>query len=1276
MDFLSSQYFSAVNTHFDVGPAFYGPPPRRHKTRVDYICVPTATLHNVRRCHIQYSAADRLQLINDIARRDHLPLQIDIEVGLAYEHSPATAKFMWDKTRLVEDALHGTGREYLFQRVDRHLQSALANIPSMLNPDKMWHVFNSAIRDAAVDVYQLPAKKVVSRPTDTAEAIDNMLEAKNSLVSYQTICLGHGRGRLDGGDTVFLQQSLHDMLHVWKRLTVFRKARQAVDTCTKRDAQNRENTLLRSLRLHGGFVTCIRYGKFRDCCREKGWARNVENMMFLNLCDWRFPNGRTSCNCLGHRVGVLRRLWSGTRLPMPRKWMTAPVILWKTRYDMHVKTYAHFNRGQSSVSCENLFLLGVFQPRCGASSYFRNGVWNNKGPGLDTSWKSPGLCCFTVLCSRCWFLFGCTGVPLCVGNVALRQSLTKRMVSRDLQDCDSSTTWMCWANGFTTRFGNGGNISIFGTTPRVICGTSRVSIQCCNKKCYYTGSGNIKYHMYCHSMTLRMRFPVQQGKHWRWLFVKLQDLMTWSYCSRGTGKLTCTLKQEMVYYVFNLGPVGYKVIALLADIFLKCIILLLTSGEIAPQSKSYTCKTPLARTYLMFRSVHTRMMWHDALWLTAVNRWLLSWLTPMTFWIVRWVRLVFNKMWTNKNMLLSLQGWGHLFFTKMSTSMEYYLVSGVHAQSTWEGTNSLRGAITANSEHVKRRLKEAFTQWGDFGLATNPYDLLLWFSGQWSAEWPFQVWRPYFSVNLNTNAWILLSTSLLERFCGVQHAKEHSKRMDRRCIERCLMTMCVSFFVLCRPGWSFAFEDFNIGSPWQNALIFTRLYWRPCLANCIGIRQPVSGMMVVLLLVLTHGLVNSKKIWSHCLNWIRLPSGYMASEIGFSLYSQIIGQIFWLLIVLSSARLSFPFVFLLLASSSPCLRVRSNRCRIRWVARWKSGSRLPVIASAKMAVHARLLLGPHKRWLCISEELKEVRMDMCTHMCAQLCVINVFFASMYLRASGPHKITYAILFGCFGVLVRGASHARRLSRRWFWCAPSVMTRNRRSMSCYSASRSISHKCRGLELYSVVFTMSWFQQAQEGARPVKQQRVQDDEGLASKEKKMLEMLAKLCLKNSLEIRELQSAILCTFIVPRDSAIAVAGSDAAKNHVERMKAVQGNERKIDALGPIHVHVWASIVNAAVGSAATKEDADILKEHFDSITKPGSDPNSIALHVHVARFSKAWDKGTVKLHLACRSDWCTVFESLERALVASGAKRKLGQAPRGGLERQIRELLDALQ
>ena len=137
------------------------------------------------------------------------------------------------------------------------------------------------------------------------------------------------------------------------------------------------------------------------------------------------------------------------------------------------------------------------------------------------------------------------------------------------------------------------------------------------------------------------------------------------------------------------------------------------------------------------------------------------------------------------------------------------------------------------------------------------------------------------------------------------------------------------------------------------------------------------------------------------------------------------------------------------------------------------------------------------------------------------------------------------------------------------------------------------------------------------------------------------------------------------------IAVAGSDAAKHHVERMQAVRGNERRIDALGPIHVHAWASIVNAAVGSAGDQGGCGRSQRAFlrfvESITKPGSDLNSIAPHAHVARFRKARDKGTVKLRLACRSDWCKVFESLDRAPVASGTKRKLGQAPRGGLERR---------
>ena len=48
-------------------------------------------------------------------------------------------------------------------------------------------------------------------------------------------------------------------------------------------------------------------------------------------------------------------------------------------------------------------------------------------------------------------------------------------------------------------------------------------------------------------------------------------------------------------------------------------------------------------------------------------------------------------------------------------------------------------------------------------------------------------------------------------------------------------------------------------------------------------------------------------------------------------------------------------------------------------------------------------------------------MDMYTHTCAQQCVTNALFASMCSRAFGRHKITYAMLLRCFGVLVQAVT---------------------------------------------------------------------------------------------------------------------------------------------------------------------------------------------------------------------------------------------------------------
>lgn len=81
---------------FDVGATYYGPPPRRHVTRIDYICVPESCLQKVSRCHVQYMAADSLQLICDCARRDHVPLQIEIDLQLEFAGVAANTRKTWD----------------------------------------------------------------------------------------------------------------------------------------------------------------------------------------------------------------------------------------------------------------------------------------------------------------------------------------------------------------------------------------------------------------------------------------------------------------------------------------------------------------------------------------------------------------------------------------------------------------------------------------------------------------------------------------------------------------------------------------------------------------------------------------------------------------------------------------------------------------------------------------------------------------------------------------------------------------------------------------------------------------------------------------------------------------------------------------------------------------------------------------------------------------------------------------------------------------------------
>ena len=242
---LSSQFLAAVNSFYDVGSTYYGPPPRRHSTRIDYICVPCSALSRVSRCHVQYGPGDRLQLICDLGRRDHFPLQIEIDVALRYDGNGGGSQTRWDTNKMVHDALHGSNREQLFQVVDRELSKILPMVQcSLPNPDVLWDAVSKSIRTAAGEVYVTGTKKMRERPADTTSAIEDMLQAKSDMVQFRPLLLGNRAVQWDGESTLCLQQALHDLFWGWKKISKFHSLRKQVDKFTKRDALHTKTQLV------------------------------------------------------------------------------------------------------------------------------------------------------------------------------------------------------------------------------------------------------------------------------------------------------------------------------------------------------------------------------------------------------------------------------------------------------------------------------------------------------------------------------------------------------------------------------------------------------------------------------------------------------------------------------------------------------------------------------------------------------------------------------------------------------------------------------------------------------------------------------------------------------------------------------------------------------------------------------------------------------------------------------------------------------------------------
>jgi hypothetical protein len=172
------------------------------------------------------------------------------------------------------------------------------------------------------------------------------------------------------------------------------------------------------------------------------------------------------------------------------------------------------------------------------------------------------------------------------------------------------------------------------------------------------------------------------------------------------------------------------------------------------------------------------------------------------------------------------------------------------------------------------------------------------------------------------------------------------------------------------------------------------------------------------------------------------------------------------------------------------------------------------------------------------------------------------------------------------------------------------------------------------------------------------------------KELAMILAKLCLINATEIRDINGAI---HITKKELSICEAMKEAGVKYDD---AVQGNPTH--NLGPPFLHVWIAMIKAMVQlkdmEVAHKEL--LIKYWNDTIMKKTMD--ELITSVSYCRLKKTMKPEIVKVQycLTIQSEYTGMGQAIAAAWKLEKAELKIGPAPRGILEREARRLLTKLE
>ena len=165
----------------------------------------------------------------------------------------------------------------------------------------------------------------------------------------------------------------------------------------------------------------------------------------------------------------------------------------------------------------------------------------------------------------------------------------------------------------------------------------------------------------------------------------------------------------------------------------------------------------------------------------------------------------------------------------------------------------------------------------------------------------------------------------------------------------------------------------------------------------------------------------------------------------------------------------------------------------------------------------------------------------------------------------------------------------------------------------------------------------------------------------------QLLLKSNLKLAADVRALQSATFRTCLIPSDATFALKAKEAGQKYNELVQAAG----KTHEFGPPHVHVWAALAVEATAHP-TGSAREIVEQHVKDVDAP----TKLLQDVLYCRVAPAYGGKHVKIYVTTAEKLRPVTDCFFQAFKTQGGEEKFGQAPKGGLERELQSLLEEIQ